>query len=404
MSRNRTVGFLLGLAAALGCGEQSESPTAPQPASPALTATPAAGLVFAQLSGGRDHTCGITADNRAYCWGYGGLGQLGDGTTESKLTPVPVAGGLQFRQISTGSDVTCGVTTGYQVYCWGLNEIGELGDGTTTRRLIPVRVAGNRMFKQVQAEGSHTCAVTTDNRAFCWGDNRQGQLGVGNNTGPEVGYYGAFSSRPVAVVGSLAFRQVTTGSFHSCGVTTGDAAYCWGLNARGQLGDSTEVHRRTSPRRVVGGRAYRQLDAGFYFTCGVTLDDRAFCWGDGKQGQLGNGKLYFSFWPRAVAGGLRLTRVTGSYVHACAEARSNRVYCWGTNSVGQLGDGTTNTSLTPVAVTGGLYFAQVSAGFADNCGKTPEGVGYCWGLNSNGQLGTGDTQLRTAPVPIAGGS
>ncbi|HEX6107251.1 MAG TPA: hypothetical protein VFZ26_16815 [Gemmatimonadales bacterium] len=391
------------LAAALGCDHQSDSPTAPEPDRPAL-ATAATGLVFQQLSGGYDHTCGVTADQRAYCWGYNGLGQLGDGTTTQRLTPVPVAGDLRFRQISAGSFVTCGVTTSDRVYCWGSNEIGQLGDGTTTRRLTPVRVAGSRYYRQVETNASHTCAVTPERRAFCWGDNRRGALGNGNNTGPEVGRYGAFSSRPVAVVGSHAFRQVTAGFDHTCGVTTGDDAYCWGSNARGQLGDSTEVRRRTSPVRVAGGRAYRQLDAGNDFTCGVTLGDRAFCWGNGRQGQLGNGKLYYSFWPRAVAGGLRFTRVTGSYVHACAEARSDQVYCWGTNYVGQLGDGTTTTSLKPVAVAGGLLFAQVSAGFAHNCGRTAEGAGYCWGLNSNGQLGNGTTQLSTMPVPVGGGT
>ena len=390
------------LAALVGCNEQSESPTAPASVSPALAAASAAALVFEQVSGGYDHTCGVTAEHRAYCWGYNGQGQLGDGTTTERRTPVLVTGGLQFRQISAGPSVTCAVTTADQAYCWGINELGQLGDGTTIPRAVPVKVVGSRKFRQVETNGDHSCAVTTDKRAFCWGDNREGELGNGNNTGPEVGRFGAFSGKPVAVVGSHPFRQVTVGFNHACGVTTGDDAYCWGLNARGQLGDSTEVHRRTSPTRVAGGRDYRQLDAGNDFTCGVTVADQAYCWGDGKQGQLGNGKLYFSFWPRAVAGGLSLTRVTGSYNHACAEARSNRAYCWGSNAVGQLGNGTTTTSLTPVAVAGGLYFAQVSAGFSYTCGRTPEGVGYCWGYNANGRLGNGTSQLSTTPVPIGG--
>ena len=133
---------LVVIAAVLGCGEQSRSPTAPEPDQPGL-ATATAALVFEQLSGGFDFTCGITADHHAYCWGYNGQGQLGDGTTNEHLTPVPVTGNLQFRQISAGTSNACAVTTGNQVYCWGNNEIGQLGDGTTTQRHVPVRVRGS---------------------------------------------------------------------------------------------------------------------------------------------------------------------------------------------------------------------------------------------------------------------
>jgi alpha-tubulin suppressor-like RCC1 family protein len=80
--------------------------------------------------------------NRAYCWGNNGVGQLGDGTDISRLTPVAVAGGLFFRQVSAGDFQTCGKTTASVAYCWGVNFHGELGDGTTTKRLTPVPVAG----------------------------------------------------------------------------------------------------------------------------------------------------------------------------------------------------------------------------------------------------------------------
>jgi alpha-tubulin suppressor-like RCC1 family protein len=83
----------------------------------------------------------VTTDNLAYCWGINSEGQLGDGTTTNRLTPVPVAGGLQFRQVDEGSHYSCAVTTGDQAFCWGQNSLGELGDSTTTNRLTPVAVA-----------------------------------------------------------------------------------------------------------------------------------------------------------------------------------------------------------------------------------------------------------------------
>jgi alpha-tubulin suppressor-like RCC1 family protein len=140
----------------------------------------AGGLRFHEVDAGTLHTCGLTPGNRAYCWGDNEFGLLGDGTTTNRLTPVAVAGGLQFLQVSTGENFhTCGVATGNRAYCWGTNFTGQLGDGTTTRRLTPVAVAGRLRFREVSAGPNHTCGVATGNVAYCWGLNDFGQLGDG---------------------------------------------------------------------------------------------------------------------------------------------------------------------------------------------------------------------------------
>jgi alpha-tubulin suppressor-like RCC1 family protein len=163
-------------------GPAATSPTAPEPA-PALDITAAHTLAFRQVSTGFGHTCGVTTNNLAYCWGFNLFGQLGDGTTTIlSATPVAVAGGLRFRQVSAGSDHTCGVTTDSLAYCWGINRSGELGNGTTTNRLKPVRVAGGHLFRGVSGASHHSCAVTTGDRAFCWGQNSLGELGDGTTT------------------------------------------------------------------------------------------------------------------------------------------------------------------------------------------------------------------------------
>ena len=387
------------LVAALGCREDAESPIAPEPA-PALATSATPALAFYQMSAGNDHTCGVTTDNRAFCWGFVGLSgpiALGDGSSKGSLTPVAVVGGLRFRQVSAGYYSTCGVTTDYRAYCWGDNARGELGDGTTTDRLKPVPVAGGRQFRQVEVTFQHTCGVSyPDHRAYCWGDNAEGQLGDGART---------IRLTPVAVAGTLAFRQVTTGYNHTCGVTTDNRAFCWGNNRVGQIGDSTTVFRRVKPTRVAGTRQFRQVDAGRDYNCAVTTDDRAFCWGEGRYGQIGNGKLAFYFWPRAVAGGLFFSRVSAGAFHTCGETTGNRAYCWGTGGHGELGDGTyTGNRLTPVAVVGGLAFAQVSAGSFQTCGRTPAFVAYCWGSNFYGELGDGTGGIpakSSTPVAVA---
>jgi alpha-tubulin suppressor-like RCC1 family protein len=398
--------FSLGLvAAALGCREDAESPTAVDPV-PALSTTVSGAPAFHQVSAGRYHTCGVTTENRAYCWGRNLEGQLGNGTvTLRSATPVAVAGTLRFRQISASSSTTCAVTTDYRAYCWGSNSVGQLGDGTTTPHHRPGPVAGGRQFRQIETGDEHTCGVTyPDNRAFCWGRNSEGELGDGTRAGQDTTGFGiTYRTRPVAVAGGLTFHHVSAGTWHTCGTTTDDRAFCWGMNGSGQLGDSSEVRMRLKPTRVAGGRHYRQVDAGLSHTCGVTTGYRAFCWGYGIEGRLGNGKDDTIRWPTPVSGSVSFRRVSVGYMHTCAESTTNRAYCWGTNSSGELGDGTTTNRLTPVAVVGGLSFGQVSAGGGHTCGHTAADVAYCWGLGSDyGQLGNGMTANSSTPVKVVG--
>ena len=345
------------LVAALACSETEPGPVDP----PSEAVAAAAKLTFRQVSAGRFHSCGTTTTNRAYCWGYDVSGQLGDGTTTTHLGPVAVAGTLPFRQVSTGALHSCGVTTANLAYCWGDNTFGQLGDGTMARRLTPVAVAGGRHFRQVQAGYDHTCGVTTDNRAYCWGYNYYGQVGDGSTTD---------RTRPVAVAGGLGFREAIAGKIHSCGVTTTDLVYCWGSNQSGQLGDSSTAARRLKPVRVAGTRRWRQVDLGSSHTCAVTTSDRAYCWGQGVFGQIGDGLTYARFWPRAVAGGVFFQAVSAGDLHSCGVTTANRAYCWGDNTSGQLGDGTKIRRLKPVAVAGGLAMNLASAGDIHTCGKT----------------------------------
>jgi alpha-tubulin suppressor-like RCC1 family protein len=383
------------LLALASCSEPTTPPDTPQPAEPALAAT-ATALAFSQVSGGAAHTCGITSDNRAYCWGNG---WLGDGTYHQdpgSTRPVAVAGDLRFVQITAGGAFhMCGVTTDHQAYCWGENIDGQIGDGSTTNAATPVLVAGGHLFFHVDADGFHTCGLSyPDQLAYCWGSNQSGELGDGTQNR---------STTPVAVAGAHQFRQVSAGQNHSCGVTPSGPAYCWGNNVFGQVGDGdgSTVDMYTTPVLVAGGKLYRQIDGGNAHTCAVTTSFQAYCWGSGRSGQVGDGKTFLRFAPRAVAGGLSFERVTAGGEHTCGETTNNRAYCWGDNSFGGLGDGTFTQRLTPVAVAGGLFFSQVSAGQRYTCGRTSSAVAYCWGYNSNGQLGDGSTTNRTTPVPVA---
>jgi alpha-tubulin suppressor-like RCC1 family protein len=350
-----------------------------QPApSLATTTTP---LTFTQVSGGGFHTCGLTGGGQLYCWGSNGFGQLGDNSTQNHATPTLVAGGLLFRQVNAGTFHTCAVTTGNRVYCWGANFDGALGDGTTVQtRLAPVPVAGGRAFRQVSAGSNRTCALTTSttNKIYCWGS---GFLGNGSSNG---------NTTPQLLSGARTYRQVSVGGQHTCAVSTTNQVLCWGRNNYGQLGSgAASTFIAVNPVAVAGTFQYLQVSAGGIHTCAVTKTNKAYCWGYGRDGEIGDGKTNLRFTPRAVAGGLSFERVSAGGEHSCGETTGNRGYCWGANGNAQLGDGTFAQRLTPTAVTGGLFFNQVDAGAHHTCGLGSGSVLWCWGLNTDGQLGQG---------------
>jgi alpha-tubulin suppressor-like RCC1 family protein len=387
-----TVAPLVLLVMAIGCGENTESPTAPQ-LEPALTAAATPALSFRQVSSGRGQTCGVTTDDLAYCWGYNASGELGIGSIgESSVAPLAVVGGRRFQSVSSGNGHTCAITTAGALFCWGNNFNGQLGDGTTTGRLRPTRVARGLRFRQVVAGDHHTCAVTTGDIAYCWGSNDYGQVGDATTTERWV---------PTKLAGARRFSKVSAGHLHSCGVTTDDLAYCWGFDGYGQLGDGSARLRRVRPTAVAGGLTFRQVNAGYFHTCGVTASHRAYCWGHNgpELGSVSGGTSDAQRTPRLVSGGLQFRAVTTSYYSTCGVTIGDRAYCWGD---GALGNGSEGGSATPVPVSGGLQVRQVTTGYYNACAVTTDNAAYCWGGNSWGQLGDGTTEYRPTPVAVVG--
>jgi alpha-tubulin suppressor-like RCC1 family protein len=158
------------------------------------------------------------------------------------------------------------------------------------------------------------------------------------------------AATPVAVASSSGFVAISSGFWHTCGITTAGAALCWGSNDNGQLGTgNTQSHSR--PVAVSGGITFAAVGAGGYYSCGLDTGGSAWCWGDNQFGELGTGVASpSSLVPAEAAGGLQFhTLSTGNY-HACGMAAGNVAYCWGDNVQGGLGNGTTNLSSRPVKV------------------------------------------------------
>jgi alpha-tubulin suppressor-like RCC1 family protein len=305
---------------------------------------------FASLSAGSVHSCGLVPGGAASCWGFNHDGELGNGSTVNSGVPVSVSGGLTFGLVTVGYGDACAVTTSGAAYCWGNNTSGQLGNGSTTASSVPVAVSGGLVFASVSAGLDHVCGVTTAGAAYCWGNNAYGSLGNGSVTSSTV---------PVAVSGALPFASVGAGFRFACGLTTAGGAYCWGDNYDGELGiGSTTGPQQCSgppcsmtPVEVSGSLSFTSLSVGYTHTCGLTGSGAAYCWGFNGDGELGNGSTTNSAVPVAVTGGLTFVSVSAGYGHTCAVATSGTAYCWGYGIYGQLGNGGTANSTTPTPVT-----------------------------------------------------
>jgi alpha-tubulin suppressor-like RCC1 family protein len=258
----------------------------------------------------------------------------------------------------------------------------------------PTAVPGGFSFVTLSFGGAFTCGLTVGGRrAYCCRFNDLGQMGNGTTTG---------SATPVEVSGGRSWRQIAGGYNHACGISTAGQAFCWGADALGDLGEGPDATPHLEPSAVAGGHRFTQISAGLDLTCAVTLTQRAYCWGEGDFGAIGDGKTLDCYEPRLVVGGLTMRRVGAGRFFACGGTTTSRAYCWGWGANGQVGNGTLLNPYTPAAVTGGLSFAQVTVGDSHACGITKANVTYCWGLNFYGTLGDGTHVDRCRPTLVQG--
>jgi alpha-tubulin suppressor-like RCC1 family protein len=295
------------------------------------------------------------------------------------VAPAPGGTPLEFTTISAGAGFTCAVAKSGAAYCWGFNG-GQLGDGTLTPAGIPVPVA----------------------------------------VAPPAGSTDALSF--VSVSAGIDAQDIA----HACGITKGGAAYCWGKNSYGRLGDGSltpDILPRPTPVAPPSGAdvalSFTSISAGLYHTCALAKDGSGYCWGKNDFGQLASGapstpKALPSpvTAPPGAGSALQLVSIGAGAEDSCGIAKGGAAYCWGedafSGTFGRLGVGSANVVTfaplpvaAPAAASEPLTFASLSVGASHTCGVEKGGTGYCWGFNTGGQLGTGNTTPSTAPIAVA---
>ena len=254
------------------------------------------------VSTGLHHACAINSNDKLYCWGHNSYGQVGDGTTKDKFAPTLISslGDVKSVKIGVDSNSVCAINSNDKLYCWGQNYFGQLGDGTTRSKLSPQAVSGSlasASISSVATRGQYACAITSANKLYCWGYNGNGQLGDGTTTN---------RSLPQAVTGDLTSTSVSNvdiGRTHTCAITSANKLYCWGWNRYGQVGDGT-TNNRSTPTLINSLGDVKSVNASENYTCAINYSDNLYCWGYNNYGQLGNGNTTNQTTPQTVTGDL----------------------------------------------------------------------------------------------------
>jgi alpha-tubulin suppressor-like RCC1 family protein len=352
--------------------------------------------------------CALTAGGGVKCWGNNTSGRLGNGTTTNSSTPVDVSGLSSGVAAIAAGGSPCALTAGGGVKCWGDNSFGQLGNGTTTNSSTPVDVSGlSSGVSAIAGGGAYTCALTTGGGVKCWGFNEVGQLGNGTTTGPDqCDEFGRVCSvTPVDVIGlSSGVTAIAAGSQDACALTSGGGVKCWGSNGFGQLGNGTTTGPdcfggcSATPVDVNGlSSGVASIAVGGSHTCALTAGGGAKCWGDNLSGELGNGTTggpdpdtcFGACIPAPVnVSGLSsgLTAITAGGGMTCALTSGGAVKCWGDNTFGQLGNGMTNNSSTPVNVIFPSAVGPPSASIT----VPPDGASYTFGSVPNSSFSCRD--------------
>jgi alpha-tubulin suppressor-like RCC1 family protein len=311
-----------------------------------------------QVAAGIGFTLALTRAGTVLGWGENRWGQLGNGSNSYQWAAVPVniPGRTRVIAIDAAGEHALAVTADGRVYAWGRNIDGQLGDGTTIDRSTPVPVAtpsGIRII-QVAAGTDHSLAVTSSGQVLAWGHNNQGQL---------TGTPGSDKLRPTPVHLPSPIVKLAAGDSHSVALTKAGSILTWG-NPAGTQGAATGGDAALRRVAIPGGSPVAAIDAGAGHSTALTRSGQVYSWGDDSRAQLGDGSHTDRVTPTRVKGLGPIVAISTAGDHTVALDNHGNLWTWGDNRYGQIGDGGTDEATTPLRVTAlaGAHVVSVYTG------------------------------------------
>jgi alpha-tubulin suppressor-like RCC1 family protein len=387
------------------------------------------------VSAGTSHSCGITIDHKAFCWGSG---FLGNGSVAGSTIPAPVLSDLAFGALVARDSFTCGLTLDGTGYCWGENQrSGRLGSGNLVSYLIPTPIASGTTLSSIVGGAAYACALSAT-AGSCWGKDTEGQLGDAhmnfNFVPPRfdppfdncAGITGTIRCSmtprqirpPRDTDGPILLQSVGPGEDHTCGILTTGKAICWGNHPRwGNL----SLLASDSAIPVPGSFVFDSVTSGVWHSCAIEHNTSGIrCWGYNTYGQLGTeagvpvagcDTAPCSVNPVAVGAQPVFRQISAAGFTTCGLVAGGEVLCWGSDQFGQLGNDSSPSvtlcrgipcSKVPVRVQvpAGSVLVSISVGRTHACAVNDRGAAYCWGSGTEGQLGNGVAVGSTIPIRV----
>jgi PKD repeat protein len=320
-----------------------------------------------------------------WAWGFNSSGQVGDGTTTDRLSPVSVSGLSNVAAFEGGEAFTLALKSDGTVAAWGNNFFGQLGDGTYSNSLTPVSVSGLTGITSIAAGANHALARRNDGTVWAWGYNTYGQLGNGTVN----------SNVPIQTTGLSGMTAVGAGANHSVALKSDGTVWAWGYNYYGQLGNGTSGSGTNSnvPGQVSGLSNVTAISAGYYFNLALKGDGTVWAWGYNYNGQLGDGTTTMRTTPIQVGGLTNVTAISAGYAGCLAIKSDGTLWAWGWNGA----SGETHVPAQIASLTGAV---KVAAGYLFAIVLKSDGTAWTWGRNTHGQLGDGSTTWEDNPVQV----
>lgn len=353
-----------------------------------------------QASASKYYTTVVKSDGTLWAWGRNDRGQLGDGTTTDRLSPLQIGTANDWVGVAAGDNYSLGLRGDGTLWAWGSNESGRLGDGTTTDRPSPVRIGVSTIWTSVAAGTSHTVALKGDGTLWAWGINTYGQLGDGTTTN---------QASPIRIGTATNWTAVTAGAGYTIALRGDGTLWAWGSNFSWQLGDGSGIDRM-SPVQIGSATNWSAVAAGAYRTVALRSDGTLWTWGRDPVICIGVGGCGGNeFQPLQIGNDTDWSAVAAgaSSTHAFALKTDGTLWAWGSNSYEELGDGTNTKSLVPVKIGAETNWSLAAGGYSHSIALRSDGSVWAWGENTYGQLGDGTNYLTTSrltPVQIGTGS
>jgi alpha-tubulin suppressor-like RCC1 family protein len=334
------------------------------------------------------------ASPQLWMWGRGSYGRLGDGTAVAKSSPVTTAGTLSnWKELYVGMQNACGVKSDGTAWTWGVNGSGQLGDGTTVSKSSPVTLAGGGTnWKQIGVGQVHGAGVKTDGTLWTWGSDSYGAQGTNG---------GGARSSPGQLGTATNWKLVAVGNFYAGAIKIDGTLWMWGAGNSGRLGDGTAVTKSSPVTTAGGGTNWKQLalekEGGA--VAAIKTDGTLWTWGENNNGKLGDGTTTNRSSPVQTSGaGTTWKQASINYSSTAAIKTDGTLWTWGAGTYGALGNNSTADRSSPqTPVGGGTDWKTVAVGRLHMLAIKTDGSLWTWGRNNQGQLGIGTTTDRSSP-------